>query len=131
MKSLIVEDDFVSRLVLQEILQRYGSVHIAVNGKEALTAILAALKTGQPYDLVCLDIMMPVMDGQDALKGIRQAEDQLNIPPLNRVKIFMVTAVGDKESVTKAIQERCDGYLIKPINQERIAAELRRLRLIT
>jgi PAS domain-containing protein len=49
----------------------YGECHIAVNGREAVAAFQAALKSGQRYNLVCVDIMMPEMDGQTALKQIR------------------------------------------------------------
>ena len=68
MKTLIVEDDFTSRLLLQEILKRYGAVHIAVNGREAVDAVRAAAESDESYDLICLDIMMPEMDGYQALK---------------------------------------------------------------
>ena len=65
MKALIVDDDFVSRLLLQKVLMAYGEAHIAVNGKEAVEAFTAALRLGSSYDVICLDIMMPEMDGQD------------------------------------------------------------------
>jgi len=70
MKTLIAEDDFTGRLLLQEILKRYGALHIAVNGKEAVEAVRTAMDAGEPYDLVCLDIMMPEMDGYQALAEI-------------------------------------------------------------
>ena len=63
MKTLIVEDDFTSRLLLQELLRRFGPCHVAVNGVEAVDAVTAALTANAPYDLICLDIMMPVMGG--------------------------------------------------------------------
>ena len=63
MKALVVEDDFTSRLIMQEMLLGYGSVHIAVNGREALDAFMVAFEKGAPYDLICLDIMMPELDG--------------------------------------------------------------------
>lgn len=71
MKTLIVEDDFTSRLILQEILKLHGPAHIAVNGIEAVEAVRTALESGEPYDLVCMDIIMPKMGGQQALKHIR------------------------------------------------------------
>ncbi len=72
MKTLIVDDDFVSRLVLQNVLMAYGEAHIAVNGKEAVEVFTVALRLGSPYDVICLDIMMPEMDGQDVLRSIRR-----------------------------------------------------------
>ncbi len=79
MKTLIVEDDFTSRVLLQEVLKRDGTVHIAVNGKEAVDAVRAAMDAGEPYDLICLDIMMPEMDGYEALKEIRAIEESRGI----------------------------------------------------
>lgn len=61
MKTLIVEDDFTSRLFLQEVLKEFGEIHLAVNGQEGLTAFQEALNQGKPYNLICLDIMMPEM----------------------------------------------------------------------
>lgn len=63
MKSLIVEDDFTGRLLLQKLLAPYGECHIAVNGKEAISAFAMALESGERYDRVCLDIMMEEKDG--------------------------------------------------------------------
>ena len=77
MKTLIVDDDFTNRLLLQEILKVHGPVHVAVNGKEAVEAVAAARDNKEdPYDLICLDIMMPEMDGQEDLKIIRADEDR-------------------------------------------------------
>ena len=75
MKTLIVEDDFTSRLLMQAILSPYGECHIAVNGREAIQAFRLARAQGHPYDLVCLDIMMPEMDGHAVLKALRAAEE--------------------------------------------------------
>jgi CheY-like chemotaxis protein len=71
MKTLIVEDDFTSRLLLQEFLKSYGPTHVAVNGREAVDAVRAALEAGERYSLICLDIMMPLVDGHEALRQIR------------------------------------------------------------
>ena len=76
MKTLIVEDDFTSRLILQTFLSRYGECHIAVNGKEAVEAYRSALISGQVYDLVCMDIMMPQMDGREAVRQVRALEEE-------------------------------------------------------
>ncbi len=64
MRSLVVDDELISRMLLQKLLAPLGECHIAVNGKEAIEAFLLADETRQPYDLICLDIMMPGIDGQ-------------------------------------------------------------------
>ena len=74
MRTLVVEDDFTSRLLLQSFLAKYGDCHIAVNGKEAITAFRTANQEGNKYDLICMDIMMPEMDGQAAITQIRDLE---------------------------------------------------------
>jgi two-component system, chemotaxis family, chemotaxis protein CheY len=130
MKTLIVEDDFTSRLLLQELLKSYGPSHIAVNGKEAVEAVRAALEANEPYDLICLDIMMPEMDGQEALRQIREQEEARGIPSTHGAKIVMITALSDIKNVIAAYKSLCDAYLAKPIQKAKLLEELRKLGLI-
>ena len=83
----------MSRRLLQAILAPHGACHVAVGGREALEAFKMALKDKQPYNLICLDIMMPEMDGQEVLKEIRRTEDELGISGCDRAKIIMTTAL--------------------------------------
>jgi len=131
MKTLIVEDDFTSRLLLQELLKGYGPSHVAVNGKEAVEATRLALEAGEPYDLICLDIMMPEMDGQQALREIRAQEEARGIISSNGAKIVMTTALGDLKNVSAAYSGLCDGYLTKPIQKAKLLEELRKLGLMS
>lgn len=117
MKILIAEDDFTSRLLLQELLKRQGQTHIATNGKEAVEAARFALETGEPYTLICLDVMMPEMDGQEALRLIREHETSKGILSTNGAKILMTTALGDPANVVKSFSNLCDGYIVKPIEK--------------
>jgi two-component system chemotaxis response regulator CheY len=130
MKTLVVEDDFTSRLLLQELMKNYGTVHMAVNGKEAVDAVEKALAVNEPYDLVCLDIMMPEMDGQEALTKIRLLEEARGTLSTEGAKIVMTTALDDVKSVSKAYEKLCDGYLVKPIDKARLTAQLRDLKLV-
>jgi two-component system, chemotaxis family, chemotaxis protein CheY len=130
MKTLIVEDDFTSRLLLQELLKSYGPSHIAVNGKEAVEAVIAAMEVNEPYDLICLDIMMPEIDGQQALREIRLMEKAMGITGPDHMKIIMTTALGDRANVIKAVQQQCDCFLVKPIQKTKLLEELRKLGLI-
>jgi two-component system chemotaxis response regulator CheY len=128
LKVLIVEDDFISRVLLQELLAAYGQSHIAVNGKEALEAVRSALDAFEPYDLICMDIMMPEMDGQQALKEIRALEAARGIK--RGAKILMTTALVDQENVMEALKEKCDGFLAKPIRKALLLGHLRKLGVI-
>lgn len=131
MKILIAEDDFVSRTILQEILSPYGSCHLTVDGREAIAAFNAALNKGDRYDLVCLDIMMPVMEGQEVLKEIRKIEAERGIGETGIVKVIMTTALWDAKNIMKAfISGQCEAYLVKPIHKENLIIQLHKLGLI-
>ena len=130
MKTLIVEDDFTSRLFLQTFLSRYGECHIAVNGREAVKAFRMATGSESPYDLICMDIMMPEMDGQEALKQVRAMEEACGVAPSHGVKIVMTTAVKEMKEVFRSFRELCDAYLVKPIDTAELLGKLRSLGLI-
>jgi len=128
MRILIAEDDFVCRSLLQEILAKYGSCHAASNGREAVEAFEAKLKEGEPYDLVCLDIMMPEMDGQEALRTIRQIEKDNGVGGTDGSKIIMTTALDDAKNIMTAfIKGSCEGYITKPIDYAKLQEELTKL----
>jgi len=129
-KTLIVEDEITSRVLLRELLKRFGPPHVAMNGKEAVDAVSTALQAKEPYDLICLDIMMPEMDGQAALKRIRQLEDEAGMEAHKRAKVIMTSALSDKGNVLEAIRSQCDYFLVKPIDGRALLEELRRLGLI-
>jgi two-component system chemotaxis response regulator CheY len=131
MKTLIVEDDFTSRLLLQELLKNYGPSHVAINGKEAVEAVRLALEAGEHYDLICLDIMMPEMDGQEALRQIREQEEARGIGSSKGAKILMTTALTDLKNVNAAYHSLCDAYLTKPIQKAKLLEQLHELKLIT
>jgi two-component system chemotaxis response regulator CheY len=127
MKTLIVEDDFVSRKVMMAYLHPLGECDIAANGTEALEAFLLAHADGVPYTLITLDIMMPEMNGQEVLKRIRQTEEARLLSP---AKIIMTTALGDSENVMTAFKNQCEGYLVKPIMHAEFTGLLRELGLM-
>lgn len=131
MKTLIVEDEYSSRLFLEEALKRYGTVDVAVNGKESVEAVRDALLAGAPYDLVCMDIMMPELDGNEAVKQIRALEAKTGRVSSEGARILMTTALGDMKNLMAAFGNLCDGYLTKPIKLESLQKELASLGLIS
>ncbi|MCE1225784.1 MAG: response regulator [Geobacteraceae bacterium] len=131
MKCLIVEDDFISRRILRELLGAYFDCEIAVDGEEAVTAFRMAHEAKTPYDLICMDIMMPKMDGREALRLIRKLEKELEIPPNLEVKVVMTTALDDPKTVFDSFyQDGATAYLVKPISKQKLVRELRALGLI-
>jgi len=129
LRVLLAEDDFTSRLVLQSFLSGYGECHIAVNGKEAVEAFRSASERGQRYDLICMDIMMPEMDGREAVRHVRALEKSQGILSAG-VKIIMTTTVHDIKEVIRCFQELCDAYLMKPIDLAELLSQMRSYKLV-
>ena len=125
MKILVVEDDPTSRLLLQRLLEPYGEVNAAVNGRDGLAAFHLAMTQKKPYDLICLDVMMPGMDGHQVLEEIRDMEGEQH-----RSKIIMTTALADVDNLAKAFQHQCDDYIVKPITRDVLTRKLRTLGLL-
>ena len=130
MNILLLEDDFVTRIALQKLLSPYGECHIAARGAETVEAFVMALDAGHPYDLICLDILVPDMDGHHVLKAIREAESAKGILSGHGTKIIMTSILGNMQNVMAAYSALCDGYLPKPITKRKLAKALQELKLI-
>ena len=130
MKCLIVEDSFVCRKLLQKYLSSHGDCDIAIDGNEAVAAFRQAIDEKEPYDLICLDIMMPNMNGHDALKIIRQIESEHGICDLDCVKVIMTTALGDQDNVMGAFRQGCEAYIVKPVERDLLFEEIQNLGLL-
>lgn len=130
MKILIAEDDMTSRKFLNKFLSQYGECDLVVDGLEAIDAYLMALKEKTPYDLICLDIMMPKVDGVKVLKAIRDLETQKGILPSKRSKVIMTTALAEAGFVNKAFEYDCDAYASKPIDTKKFIEVMDKLGLI-
>lgn len=130
MRVLIVEDEFSSRKVLEKFIQDYGRCEVVVDGGEAVDSFKMAWEEGEPYDLVLLDIMMPNMDGQEALQKIRSFEKEKGVVGFGEAKVIMITALDDPKNVVKAFYEGgANSYLVKPVQKEQLDTELRNLGL--
>ena len=130
MKFLVVEDDVVSYTIVDKILSHYGVSVIATDGLAAVTAFESALSSGERFDAVFLDIMLPKIDGQEALKRIRALENKQGILGEDGVKIVMITALGDNHNIMEAFRSQCEGYIVKPVTREKMAVQLQNLGLI-
>jgi two-component system chemotaxis response regulator CheY len=131
MRILIVEDDFVGRKVMHQLLLEYGECDVAVDGVEAVKAFDLAWEAKQPYDVMFLDIMMPNMSGHEALKIIRDKEKERGVTPQNEVRVIMTSALDDVKNVTQSFfQGGASAYLVKPIERRKVIEELRKLGLV-
>ena len=93
LKTLLVEDDFITRTLESKILSKFGHCDIVVNGKEAITTFRNSLRKKERYDLIILDIMIPGIDGEGVLTKIRSLETRSGITGLDRVKVIMVSSI--------------------------------------
>ncbi|HCB93385.1 MAG TPA: response regulator [Selenomonas sp.] len=130
MRILIAEDDRVSRTFLTQFMSQYGECDVAVDGMEALDCIMDSIKNKEPYQLLCMDIMMPRVDGLKVLKVIRALEEQREVSRKDHLRIIMMTALTDEEHVDEAFHLGCDAYAAKPVDTEQIVEVMKSLRLI-
>ena len=125
-KILIVEDELTSRMALTSFLQPVGDVDITVNGNEALTTFEKAIENNQPYELIFLDIMLPELDGIEALEKIRKLETRYDVREYAKAKIIMTSSYADKDVILKAARAGCTSYMIKPMDRTRLYNEIRK-----
>lgn len=131
MKILIAEDDLASRKFLSKFLSHYGEVDLVVDGLETLDAYLISVKENSPYDLICLDIMMPKVDGVKVLKAIRDYEVKKNVKVEDRVKVIMTTALAETDYVRQAFEIGCEAYAAKPIDTKKLLEVMQKIGLLS
>ncbi len=128
MRFLVVEDDFGSRRLLQALLKPYGAVDVVVDGEEAVEAFRLAWEENDPYHALFIDIMMPNVDGQEALRRIREMESSIGVDERDQVRVVMTTALEDPKNVVEAYYRGgATSYLVKPIDRESLRAEMEKL----
>jgi len=132
MRILIVEDEYISRVLLSEMLSVYGTCQLAINGVEAVEILERSFASDEQFDLVCLDIMMPEMDGQEVLCRIREMEKERDIHDMDATKVIMTTALDDSKNIMQAFAKgHCEAYLTKPLDRGKLLQHLKDMRLIT
>ncbi len=131
MKILIAEDEITSRTILTKILSNYGTCDYALDGLDTINFFRTALEEDDPFDLVCLDIVMPNMDGKAALRELRQIEKDKGINRSDGAKIIMTTSIDNPKTVVQTFNEGASAYLVKPIQAEELLEELRGFEMIS
>jgi two-component system chemotaxis response regulator CheY len=115
MRALIVDDSSFIRDYLRQLLDRMGiTCEEAVNGSNALEVLAAA----QAFDLMLLDVNMPVMNGLECVKALREA----HLGP--EMKVMMVTTEADHSFITTALDNGADEFLMKPFTPESLREKM-------
>ncbi len=128
MRVLIVEDDYASRIVMKKFLAEFGiqDCELAMDGLEAVDKYLQAGIEKRPYELLCLDIMLPRVDGLSVLRIVRELEKEHDFPP---AKALMTTALYDKAKIDEAFALGCQAYATKPLDLGKVKDVLEKLGL--
>lgn len=123
MNILLVEDVEISRIVTENILKQFSEVTFidnAKNGFEAIKKTLDLYKKGRKYDVIFMDIIMPISSGYQALESIRKYEKDNYIEENNRSKIVILSSLNSKEEIENGLRIGADKVFIKPISYEDI-----------
>jgi CheY-like chemotaxis protein len=119
LRILLVEDDRLNQLAMSRLLEKSGhQVMIAEDGRQALEMLAA-----RDFDCILMDIQMPVMDGVEATRAIRKAEDLGDKRTIPIIALTAYAMVGDRE---KFLEAGMDDYLAKPVRQKDLMAMLQK-----
>lgn len=126
-RFLILEDDPVSGKLMEKYLNPFGDCTLVVDGKEAIHTFERSVCDGGIYQLILLDIMVPEIHGKDVLKRIREIEELYSVPRGRRSRVIMTSALSDTSNVVESFKSKCDSYLVKPIDRNKLIHELAEL----
>ncbi|MFI5176852.1 MAG: response regulator, partial [Terriglobia bacterium] len=121
-KVLIVDDNATNRRILELMLKRWGMLPRSVkSGAEAIVELLTASASGQQYELIITDVLMPGMDGFSFVERVRQE------PKLSAAKIMMLTSSGQRGDAARCEELGISAYAMKPVRQSELRDEISRL----
>ena len=124
MRILLVDDDPDMLALVAHHLAPVGDVVTCTDGPSAIETVRRALEDGAPFHLVCLDLRMQGVTGQQVLLAIRRHEQAARVPASSRARILMTTAVAERADVARAAAAGVDGYLLKPFTREQLLARI-------
>ncbi len=132
MRILIVDDSKYQRFIIGQSLAGYGVCDQAADGVEAVAKVKEALDAGVPYALIVLDILMPGMDGHQALRTISALLQERGVPAGQRPRVIMLSSLDDPETMMQAqVDEGADYYITKPFEDKTLVEAMRSLELIS
>ena len=122
MKTLIVDDEAISRTILADIMAPLGSITVTARGKTAIELYRQAMEASAPFDLMILDISMPDMDGRQVLRAVRELEKSAS--PAGPTKVVVTSARMNRSVIQECIDCGCDDYITKPVSESRLLKRL-------
>jgi CheY-like chemotaxis protein len=123
MHVLVAEDNDINWEIISMLLQMHGvESERAENGRLAVERVASASK--DEFDLVFMDIQMPVMNGIDAAKSIRSLDD----PRASQIPIIAMTADAFSENVAECLAAGMNGHIAKPVDIKIVIKEIRRIK---
>lgn len=126
-KTLVIDDQPVIRKHIDILISNFCDCSFAENGSEGVELLEQALKEGNPFELVTLDIEMPVMNGHETLAMIREIEEEHGIRGLDGVKVIMSTSLEDSQHIFSAFKEGCEAYVKKIDMKTKLVEEIHKL----
>ena len=131
-RYLIVDDENIGRLMLQNFLSEVAECDVAINGKEGLHLFEKAISDGRPYDLICVDLIMPEMNGLAMVRRVREFEKAHPVFSDFRTVIFVITASDSTwDKADLLLDNLCDDYITKPFSRSELMGNLYNHGLVT
>ncbi len=130
-RYLIIEDDALSRKVLENFFSEFARCDTAEEGATGYGLFEQAILENEPYDLICTDITMPGLNGHELIRKIRDREQSLPIHGYMRTTIFVISASNCSKDMESALLDSdCDDYIVKPFRPEMLKALLEKYNLL-
>jgi HD-like signal output (HDOD) protein/CheY-like chemotaxis protein len=129
-RNLIVDSDKACRGALRSMLQGLSDCDEALDREAALGLFQEAHATGQPFDLITLDIAMPDMREESIIKEFRGIEDRLQVPYEQRACILVISELSERQLKIDCIVDGCDDFIEKPVGTELIMNKLAQFGLV-
>ncbi|OVE81079.1 hypothetical protein BVY04_04155 [bacterium M21] len=128
LEILIAEDEPTSAMLLIHMFEPLGRCAVVTDGKKAVSLVDVCMAEGTPFDLICLDIKMPTLDGWDVLRRIREIEQDRGVPAEKQVKVMMTTSrPRGQDDLDSDLESLYQGYLPKPYDLDQLAEMLKEM----